>query len=240
MTQKQPAGPLSSLFMEKLHDPLRRIAANMETDLPGEVIAVIAARIRDAGIPRDPDRAADALWATVADAAPMIGDAGRRALLAFLRAHVPTVSFEDGVESEERPALPREAPRLWKGAAQILALGDLEFEVDGTPPDGETVWAGIRAEATSFLHGLDGGVPDAGEGPTQTAHAARALAHLEAIEFSEAVALSQAFDDDEQAWFRALIAGGGERIHGGRGSTDFRPETFGNQRGARPQGPSRP
>ncbi|MFG1383724.1 hypothetical protein [Xanthobacter versatilis] len=90
-------------------------------------------------------------WNKIEDLWPALSSADQRALLAALLEGVPKITVTDGMEQLERHVLPKEAPSEWKGAAQILALGELEAEIEGDPPMASTSWPSLRGDAEAYL-----------------------------------------------------------------------------------------
>ncbi|MFG1379705.1 hypothetical protein [Xanthobacter autotrophicus] len=90
-------------------------------------------------------------WDEIEGLWPALSPYEQRALFAALLEGVPKISVIDGMEKMERHARPKEAPSEWKGAAKILALGELQAEIEGDPAIASTSWASLREEAETYL-----------------------------------------------------------------------------------------
>jgi hypothetical protein len=119
----------------------------------------------------------DNWWRTSDDRAELLG------LLGQLRRDVPKRTLENGVETVEESISSEKAGEGWKGAAEILELGELEAKVAGVPADDAAIWSeqseGLSAELRNLL-----AMPEVTEGDAELsrrAHAGRALEALEQI-----------------------------------------------------------
>ncbi|WP_149140709.1 hypothetical protein [Gemmobacter caeruleus] len=63
-----------------------------------------------------------------------------RKLLERLQADVPRCTRQNGMETKQEFVRPDEAPEQWKGAAEILYLGELEALVEGEPRPEPEMW----------------------------------------------------------------------------------------------------
>lgn len=63
----------------------------------------------------------------------------------WLRRDVPRIARCNGVEETEEYVLPSEAPEEWRGAAEILYLGELDAILDKEPPSALQEWQSARA-----------------------------------------------------------------------------------------------
>lgn len=90
-------------------------------------------------------------WDEIEGLWPGLSPSEQRALFAALLEGVPKITVIDGMEKMERHARPKEAPSEWKGAAKILALGELQAEIEGDPAIASTSWASLREEAETYL-----------------------------------------------------------------------------------------
>lgn len=106
------------------------------------------------------------------------------AFLKRLQADVPKVARQNGMEQLTDHAHPTEAPDEWKGAAEILLLGELEAAVSGDPEPVPDQWRRSREEVSNLLRALK----DAEEVTTgdpalsRVAHAKTALDMLDSID----------------------------------------------------------
>lgn len=117
-----------------------------------------------------------------------------RAILARLEAEVPRVDLENGTEMLLDRVSVEDMSEDWKGAAQILVLGELKAAVEGDPPIASIEWQGLRALVVKTLENLvrSSEVTEGNEGLSRRAHAERALQHLKAIDLELDWALGEA------------------------------------------------
>jgi len=90
-------------------------------------------------------------WDEIDDLWLALSQAEQRDLFAALLEGVLKTIVIDGLEKMERHVLPKEAPPEWKGAARILALGELEAAIEEDPPIASASWSSRRTDAENYL-----------------------------------------------------------------------------------------
>lgn len=151
-------------------------------------------------------------WDEIEGLWPSLSRPEQRALFGALLQGVPKITVIDGMEKTERHALPKEAPSEWKGAAKILALGELEAEIDGHPPIASTSWASLRTEAETYLRETIaecGQKPMAGQAPgelSQEQHCRDSLELLGAIDRATKLMSAEMDSDADGEWLVEVIA----------------------------------
>jgi hypothetical protein len=151
-------------------------------------------------------------WTGVADLWPHLERTEAADLLDALRAIVPMVTIENGMERLERTALPSELKgmdkKTLKGAAKILYLGELAAYVEGDPPNASAVWNGLLSAAESFL--LEASAKaEPTEGSVELSlkrHCDEATESLRSLTQATRMALAQMKRNDEKKWLQAVIA----------------------------------
>lgn len=151
-------------------------------------------------------------WDEIEDLWPSLPPAEQRALFIALLEGVPKIIVIDGVEQTERHVRPNEAPSEWKGAAKILALGELEAEIEGDPPTATTSWASLRTEAETYLRDTVAdceretqGARDAGE-LSREQHSRTSLDLLAAIEKATKRMCAEMDSDADREWLAEVMA----------------------------------
>lgn len=149
-------------------------------------------------------------WAGIEDIWPHLSREEQAGLLQALQDHVPKIIVTEGMERLERHVLPKEAEDEWKGAAQILTLGELEAAVEGEPPMAIETWAEISGVAREFLSEAAG---EPGQQKPGTAgelsreeHSRKALELLDAIDTSSSWMLGEIDNAEDAAWLSEVIA----------------------------------
>lgn len=151
-------------------------------------------------------------WNEIEDLWPHLSPAEQGALLKALQDAVPFITVTDGLESMERHCLPKEAPAEWKGAAKILALGELEAAVEGDPPQASEAWQVIRAEAENFLQKTLGACANKAQqnGPpgelSQEQHCRESLQLLAALDVCATWMRREMKSEADKAWLAEVIA----------------------------------
>jgi hypothetical protein len=126
--------------------------------------------------------------------------------LKALRAVLPKKSVENGMEISQRFVTPAEATVELRGAAVLLALGELEAAVEGDPLPAADRWEAMRDDVAGVLGEL-AAVPELTEGDQELSrqrHAREALSYLQRIDFSYAVAKRQ-IPGEDQEWLYAWL-----------------------------------
>ena len=151
-------------------------------------------------------------WDEIDNLWPSLPPAEQRALFIALLEGVPKVVVIEGVEQTERHVRPNEAPSEWKGAAKILALGELEAEIEGDPPASATSWAALRTEAETYLRETIAdceretqGARDAGE-LSREQHSRTSLDLLAAIDRATTLMCAEMDSDTDREWLAEVMA----------------------------------
>jgi hypothetical protein len=124
---------------------------------------------------------------------------GAALLLERLRADVPRLDRRNGMEMQNDYVTPREAEEKWKGAAEILYLGELEAWVEGEPISVPDQWEHERARIEALLREFAGAreVTKGDPSLSRRTHAHEALESLASIDFCTS-AMSKEIDADGQ------------------------------------------
>jgi hypothetical protein len=105
-------------------------------------------------------------------------------LYAQLQRDVPKRTLHNGVEIYEESVKAKEAPAEWRGAAEILEIGELEAKVLGDPLSDPEIWADQVSKLRVELETL-AKEPEVTEGDallSRRAHAERALEAIHMID----------------------------------------------------------
>jgi len=137
-----------------------------------------------------------------------------RALLVTLEHIVPKVTVENGTERMERHIRTADSPHRWngyenfRGAAEILELGELAAAVEGDPPKARDAWNEHRAMIEQHMASyLEADEPTAGEEAfSRRTHAKNAIEDLTAIDVLEKWMSSQLGDTLDREWLSEIIA----------------------------------
>ncbi len=131
----------------------------------------------------------------------------QRELLEMLRRDVPKVYDENGMERVERHMRSDDAAattihKVWRDAAEILEMGELEAAVEGDPPSDLTVWTQIRASAESLLQEMliSPELTKGSEALSRRQHAADALEYFRNLDFEWSF-LRHEMEVEERDWF---------------------------------------
>lgn len=135
-----------------------------------------------------------------------------RALFRQLQRDVPRVKIVNGTEEMEEFVHPSDAPEGWRGAAQILFLGELEAKIEGDPAPELEEWQHLADQAASMMREYLGAKePTTGHRSlSRAAHAEAVLCHLESIDRDTKIMCAELDPDGAQpgdrAWLKAVIA----------------------------------
>lgn len=108
----------------------------------------------------------------------------KRSLLTQLQRDVPKRTFQNGVETAKEFVRTKDAPEAWKGAAEILELGELEADVAGDPLSDVVIWADQCAKLSAELQALSE-LPEVTKGDFELSrkeHSTRAIEALKAVQ----------------------------------------------------------
>lgn len=151
-------------------------------------------------------------WDEVEGLWPNLSPPDQRALFAALLEGVPKITVIDGMEKAERHARPNEAPSEWKGAAKILALGELEAAVEGDPLIASRSWAALRMEAETYLRAT---IADSDKRPgakhdpielSQEQHCRNAVELLASIGRTTTLMCAEMKNDADREWLGEVIS----------------------------------
>ncbi|MEP9350017.1 hypothetical protein [Xanthobacter sp. KR7-225] len=151
-------------------------------------------------------------WDEIDDLWPALSQAEQRDLFAALLEGVPKTTVIDGLEKMERHVRPKEAPSEWKGAAKILALGELAAAIEEDPPIASASWSSLRTEAESYLRETVAECekkPKADHAPgelSQEQHCRDSLELLAAIDRATKLMCTEMDSDADREWLEEVIA----------------------------------
>lgn len=151
-------------------------------------------------------------WDEIDDLWLALSQAEQRDLFAALLEGVLKTTVIDGLEKMERHVLPKEAPPEWKGAARILALGELEAAIEEDPPIASASWSSRRTEAENYLRETVADCekkPKADHAPgelSQEQHCRDSLELLAAIDRATKLMCAEMDSDADREWLGEVIA----------------------------------
>lgn len=124
-----------------------------------------------------------------------------------LRSDVPRIVRQNGTETREDFVHPGDAPEGWRGAAEMLHIGELDAYLDGDPIGASEEWDQLQVAAEKTLRKfLDADEVTMGDlALSRSAHARKALTYIQQLGSESAWMLSEA-DADEREWISAVIA----------------------------------
>lgn len=125
----------------------------------------------------------------------------------WLRRDVPRIARRNGVEETEEYVLPSEAPEEWRGAAEILHLGELDAILDEEPPSALQEWESARAIVDAELGRLIEADEVTEGDPTlsRRGHAEQAMEILDDIDQLSSWMRGE-LDPEDRSWLDELIA----------------------------------
>ena len=136
-----------------------------------------------------------------------------RAFRDQLRTDLPGKMLFNGMEQRLVDIHPRDAAPDWKGAAEILFLGELEAKIEGEPPTEMEIWYDLRAEVSAVMQAMLGEDKEPTQGDaalSRSAHAKTCLAYFDQLDLETAGMLGeldpQNSNPEDQEWLRAVIA----------------------------------
>ena len=132
------------------------------------------------------------------------GDEARK-LFERLQADVPRCKRENGMEAIQDFMRPDEAPEQWKGAAEILYLGELEAMVEGEPKPEPEIWRERRRKIEATLQSASEAdeVTEGDPSLSRAAHAKEALDALESVDWCCSAMIQQVAAKDRK-WLQAF------------------------------------
>lgn len=146
-------------------------------------------------------------WWRNCDDAPLLQE-----LLEWLERDVPRVAISNGMEERQEFMHPKDAPEEWKGAAEILFLGELKAAIEGDPTPELDEWHETSQQTASLMRSLIDQVEPTKGSPalSRKAHAENALDYLERVELDATLMCNELDPDgtapDDREWLRAVIA----------------------------------
>lgn len=134
------------------------------------------------------------------------------ALFRQLQRDVPRVKIVNGTEEMEEFVHPDVAPEGWRGAAQILLLGELEAKIEGDPAPELEEWQHLADQTASMMREYLGAKePTTGHRLlSRAAHAEAVLDLLKGIDRDTKIMCAELDPDgtqpDDRAWLKSVIA----------------------------------
>lgn len=142
-----------------------------------------------------------------------------RELLAWLERDVPKITITDRMEEQQEFIHPKDATEEWRGAAEILQLGELKATVEGDPPSELEQWSETASRTTEVMRGFladtadqkrTGNSKTRGNPLSRSAHAKEALYFLSLIDRDRKLMCAEIDPDgdtpEDRDWLSAVIA----------------------------------
>lgn len=125
----------------------------------------------------------------------------------WLRRDVPRIARRNGVEETEEYVLPSVAPEEWRGAAEILHLGELDAILDEEPPSALQEWesdrTSVETELSRFIKADE--VTEGDPSLSRRGHAEQAMEILDDIDQLSSWMRGE-LNPEDRSWLDELIA----------------------------------
>ena len=141
-----------------------------------------------------------------------------REFLAWLERDVPKITITDRMEELQDFIHPKDAPEEWRGAAEILLMGELKATVEGDPPSELEEWSETANRTAAIMRtfladtddGQTGNSKGRGNPLSRSAHAKDALEYLSRVDRDRKLMCAEIDSDgdtpEDRDWLSAVIA----------------------------------